>query len=81
MKRILFPTDFSEAANHAFIYALEIAKAFQLPLTVLHVYQLPDISSVPPALPQRQYSRQRRAAAKDGKAAKATSRQRPALPF
>ncbi len=46
MKRILFPTDFSEAANHAFIYALEIAKAFQLPLTVLHVYQLPDVSSV-----------------------------------
>ncbi len=46
MKRILFPTDFSDAANNAFIYALEIAKAFRLPLTTLHVYQLPDISQV-----------------------------------
>ncbi len=46
MKRILFPTDFSDAANNAFVYALEIAKTFRLPLTTLHVYQLPDISQI-----------------------------------
>ena len=27
MKKILFPTDFSQAARHAFVYALKIARA------------------------------------------------------
>jgi nucleotide-binding universal stress UspA family protein len=29
MKRILFPTDFSEAATNAFIHALQFAKIVQ----------------------------------------------------
>ncbi|RMG78335.1 MAG: hypothetical protein D6714_18235 [Bacteroidetes bacterium] len=46
MKTILFPTDFSETANNAFIYALNFAKKTGASITTLHVYQLPDISSI-----------------------------------
>jgi nucleotide-binding universal stress UspA family protein len=41
MKKILFPTDFSETANHAFVYALQLAKRTNAEITVLHVYELP----------------------------------------
>lgn len=47
MKRILFPTDFSEAAKNAFIYALKFANAIEAEITVLHVYDLP-ITDMPP---------------------------------
>jgi len=40
MKRILFPTDFSEVATNAFIYALEFANLVQGELIVLHSYDL-----------------------------------------
>lgn len=45
MKNILFPTDFSEAANKAFIYALNLADKFNARLTTLHVYRKPDLSA------------------------------------
>lgn len=52
MKRILFPTDFSEASLNAFIYALKLAEAIKGELLVLHVYDLPqlDIGGLPPNL-------------------------------
>lgn len=40
MKRILFPTDFSEVASNAFVYALEFAKLVEGELIVLHSYDL-----------------------------------------
>jgi nucleotide-binding universal stress UspA family protein len=43
MKKILFPTDFSSAADHAFIYALNWAKAMGGSVTTLHCYELPDL--------------------------------------
>lgn len=44
MEKILFPTDFSETANNAFIYVLEMAKVFKAEVIVLHVYDLPPVS-------------------------------------
>ena len=41
MKRILFPTDFSEAASNAFIHALEFANIVQGELVLLHAFELP----------------------------------------
>jgi nucleotide-binding universal stress UspA family protein len=38
MKRILFPTDFSEAATNAFGHALAFAKKIQGELILLHSY-------------------------------------------
>ena len=43
MKRILFPTDFSEAADNAFLYALEIADFFGADITTVHIYSLPEV--------------------------------------
>ncbi len=43
MKKILFPTDFSPAADNAFRYALRVAEEIEASLIVLHVYQLPQI--------------------------------------
>jgi nucleotide-binding universal stress UspA family protein len=40
MKRILFPTDFSEVATNAFVYALEFAKKVEGEIIVLHSYDL-----------------------------------------
>ena len=37
IKKILFPTDFSEAAEKAFEYALFLARSHQAELTLLHV--------------------------------------------
>lgn len=45
MKRILFPTDFSPAADRAFIYALKVAEAIEASLLVLHVYELPRLKA------------------------------------
>lgn len=44
MKKLLFPTDFSETANNAFVYALEMAKSIDAEVVVLHVYDLPSVS-------------------------------------
>ena len=46
MKNILFPTDFSEAANRAFIYALNIARNWESTITTLHVYSPVDVMDV-----------------------------------
>jgi len=40
MKRILFPTDFSEIATHAFLHALEFANLMDGELIILHSYEL-----------------------------------------
>lgn len=45
MKRILFPTDFSEVANNAFVHALELAKTMQGELIVLHSFELPVVDN------------------------------------
>ncbi len=45
MKKILFPTDFSAAADHAFIYALKLAKKIGASITTVHCYELPTIKS------------------------------------
>jgi nucleotide-binding universal stress UspA family protein len=52
MKKILFPTDFSESAHNAFSYTLRIADKWGASITVLHVFQKPEIRSlyVPKAL-------------------------------
>lgn len=44
MKKILFPTDYSETANNAFKYALQLADYREAELYVLHVYDPPVIS-------------------------------------
>lgn len=46
MKKILFPTDFSETANNAFIYAIHLAKSLDAELLVLHTFERPVISSL-----------------------------------
>lgn len=43
MKKILFPTDFSETANNAFLYALKIADRLGASIVTLHAYQKPAI--------------------------------------
>ena len=45
MKKILFPTDFSEAANKAFIFALHLADKAGATITTLHIYPKPEIKS------------------------------------
>lgn len=41
MKKILFPTDFSEVATNAFVHALEFAKIVNGELVLLHTFELP----------------------------------------
>jgi len=41
MKKILFPTDFSEVAANAFIHALEFAKIVKGEVVLLHTFELP----------------------------------------
>lgn len=45
MKRILFPTDFSETSFNAFRYALELAKIMQAEILVLHTYEPTSFNS------------------------------------
>jgi nucleotide-binding universal stress UspA family protein len=45
MKKILFPTDFSEAANNAFVHALEFAKIVNGELILLHTFEIPVYDS------------------------------------
>lgn len=39
MKKILFPTDFSETADRAFVYALNLANKIGASITTLHIWQ------------------------------------------
>lgn len=41
MKKILFPTDFSDAADNAFVHALEFAKILNAEIVLLHTFELP----------------------------------------
>jgi len=43
MKKILFPTDFSKAAEKALIYALHLANQLEASITTLHTYEKPDV--------------------------------------
>lgn len=45
MKKILFPTDFSEVSNNAFVYALKLADNIKAEIITLHVYDLPIIDN------------------------------------
>jgi nucleotide-binding universal stress UspA family protein len=45
IKKILFPTDFSEFSNHALKYAVALAERFQAKLVVLHVCEHPIAGS------------------------------------
>ncbi|MDR7211915.1 universal stress protein [Flavobacterium piscis] len=45
MKKILFPTDFSEAATNAFVHALEFAKIVNAELILLHTFEIPVYDS------------------------------------
>jgi nucleotide-binding universal stress UspA family protein len=51
-KYILVPTDFSDAADYALDYAIELAKTLQARLTVLHVFHLSSLAlgEAPPAV-------------------------------
>jgi nucleotide-binding universal stress UspA family protein len=43
MKRILFPTDFSDVASNAFVYALKWAKIIDAEIILLHTFEMPII--------------------------------------
>ncbi|TRX43152.1 universal stress protein [Flavobacterium restrictum] len=45
MKKILFPTDFSDVANNAFVHALQLAKVVQGELVLLHTFELPIVDN------------------------------------
>ena len=42
-KHILVPTDFSEPSEHALSTAIEMARALQARLTLLHVWNVPNM--------------------------------------
>lgn len=46
MNKILFPTDFSDAAQNAFLYALQLADKFGAQIITLHAYELPQLSDI-----------------------------------
>ena len=41
--QILFPTDFSDTAKNAFIYALNLADVVNGSVVTVHAYELPDV--------------------------------------
>ena len=45
-KKILFPTDFSDASKNAFIYALQLAESIKAEVVTIHVYQLPQTNYI-----------------------------------
>lgn len=52
MRTILFPTDFSELADNAFIYAIHLAKSVDANLKVVHSYMSPVFASIHPGQPE-----------------------------
>ncbi len=61
MKKILFPTDCSEGAHHAFLFAQQLAKYTGASIDIMSVYHLPaaDAGSVPPAYIDRMIEERR----------------------
>jgi nucleotide-binding universal stress UspA family protein len=57
MKNIFFPTDFSEAANRAFVYALHIADKWNATITTYHVFKGidPEVATHMPVTMHRIY--------------------------
>lgn len=45
MRKILFPTDFSEVSQNAFVYALKLAAKMNAEIITLHTYELPVLDS------------------------------------
>ncbi len=45
MKKILYPTDFSETAENAFIFALQIADHLGASIITVHAFDRPDVSN------------------------------------
>jgi len=45
MKKILFPTDFSNVSNNAFLYVLKLAENLDAEIITLHVYELPVVNN------------------------------------
>ncbi len=43
-QHILVPTDFSEYADHALIYAIDLAQTLQARLTVLHAFHVSSLA-------------------------------------
>jgi nucleotide-binding universal stress UspA family protein len=54
MKKIIFPTDFSDISKNAFLYALHLAKNTHAEIITLHTYQYPTMNymDVPIYLPE-----------------------------
>lgn len=52
MRKILFTTDFSNAANNAFVYALHLAKEMDANLYILHTYLQPVLSATHAGQPE-----------------------------
>ncbi|WP_309641499.1 universal stress protein [Flavobacterium sp.] len=54
MKKILFPTDFSDISKNAFLFALHLAKKIHAEIITLHVYDYPQMNymDVPVYLPE-----------------------------
>ena len=46
MKKILLPTDFSNPANNAFVYDVNLARDLGASITLLHVFSLPLKSTI-----------------------------------
>jgi len=46
IKTILVPTDFSENADRALATAIQFARAFEAQIQLLHIYDIPDTSTV-----------------------------------
>ena len=43
--KILFPTDFSNASENAFVYALKLAEKLNAGITVVHIYEVLEVHS------------------------------------
>lgn len=52
MRKILFPTDFSDAANNAFLYALRLCKEMDAEIYVMNTYMQPVLSSTHAGQPE-----------------------------
>lgn len=50
MKKILVPTDFSDASRNASVYAAQLAKDFNAVITLFHVYHFPTVVSEVPIM-------------------------------
>lgn len=52
MKKILFPTDFSDTASNAFVFALNLAKSIEAEIYILNTYEMPVISTTSAGQPE-----------------------------